>query len=204
LFEESPIEAIRDVAKTTANMAKKDLVVGTARSITEQLFGKESSGIQEAVGIQALEQTKVTGDISPGESLELAKIKKREFGQKRAEEFRQGEKRLSIYEEQEITRQVEEILAELKKIVKATKELENEFQQVVVETPPEKVGKYHLTFFNFLLKLVTVARKKINESATWLSLFASRKKERNYWAMFKKKGTSFALSGERAVATSTG
>lgn len=203
LFEESPIEAIRDIGRKTKKMAKDDLVVGTARSVTEQLFG----------GVLKADKAKgktISGDIVPGEALEVGKLeevkklKKREFGKERAREFAKGEEGFSYYEKEDTKRQIKEILETLKRLVKESEELKQEFKEAVMETPPQEAGKYHLSFFSFLLRMVSIARKKINESATWLSLFRSRKKERNYWAMFKKKGTSFGLSGERVVATSTG
>jgi len=205
ILQENPIEAMRDVASDTVTMAKEDLVVGTAKKMTEQLFGGSIGVSSNIIEGNIVESGKmITGNISQGEALSVEDVKKREFGQRRVEEFKNGEKRLSIYEEEKITSQIEEILVELKKIAKETKELEMEFKEVIMESVPENAGKYHVSFFTFVLKLLKVARKKINESATWMSCFSSRKRQKGYWAMYKKGGTKFALSGERAVATSTG
>jgi len=82
--------------------------------------------------------------------------------------------------------------------------LENVFKDVVIDTPPEKPGIYHLTFFEGFLKLVINMRDKVEDGVTFAKLFKGRKQERTYSSMAKKSGTSFTQHHDRAVATQTG
>src|SRR3989344_5698474 len=65
-------------------------------------------------------------------------------------------------------------------------------------------GKYHVSFFEWVLLLVRQARMKVEDSSAWLGAFKSKKAKKQYWSMFKKHGTTFGLSNERVVSTQTG
>ncbi|MDZ7586919.1 MAG: DUF5660 family protein, partial [Patescibacteria group bacterium] len=66
-------------------------------------------------------------------------------------------------------------------------------------------GVYHQSFFERLLQLIKLARKKVADSRTWLSMQNHRcQKQSGYWQSVKKSGTSFMLSGERTVSTQSG
>jgi hypothetical protein len=55
-----------------------------------------------------------------------------------------------------------------------------------------------------MLTVIRGARMKVEDSGAWLSTMQGKKGKKNYWAMFKKHGTSFGMSNERQVATQTG
>ena len=105
---------------------------------------------------------------------------------------------------QVLNAKIAEILTELKKITAASAEIAIEFKEVTVEQRIEQPGEYHVTFFQWMLSMVRAAREKIEDSGAWLSVMKSKKKQKGYWAMFKKQGTTFGLSNERVVATQTG
>jgi hypothetical protein len=76
--------------------------------------------------------------------------------------------------------------------------------EIAIEQKPVDPGVYHLNFFERLQQLI-IARKKVDESATWLEVFNTRVKKRgHYWAGVGKAGTKFMLSPDRVVATSVG
>jgi len=79
-----------------------------------------------------------------------------------------------------------------------------EASRISMQALPEKVGIYHIRFFEWVLALLRDLHKKVSESATWLSHLNSKRRKKGYWGMFKKHGTSFGLSGERTVATQSG
>src|ERR1035437_8382181 len=115
-----------------------------------------------------------------------------------------SERRIAQTENRELNAKVSEIIIELKKLTKSSKELEITFREITVEQNPVNPGKYHLNFFEWMLSTIKSARMKIEDSANWTSLFATKKGKKDYWSLFKKHGTSFGSSGERTTATQTG
>lgn len=103
-----------------------------------------------------------------------------------------------------IKHQLDSILAELRNLKNSSDELENVFKDVVVDEVPEKPGVYHLTFYEGFLKLVMKMRDRVEDGVVFAKLFKSRKGEKSYNAMAKKRGTSFTQHHDRAVATQTG
>ncbi len=100
--------------------------------------------------------------------------------------------------------QVEQILSELRSLISSTKILEMEFTQISMETPTQNVGTYHANFFEWMLIVIKSAREKVEDSGAWMSAAKGKAGKKGYWGMFKKHGTSFALSNERGVATQVG
>lgn len=104
--------------------------------------------------------------------------------------------------------QIGQIMRELQKEVmqlqKQTSELTGEVRAITVETMPAKPGAYHLNYFEFVISMLRDLRKRVSESRLWLQMWAKKKQQKGYWAMFKKHGTSFAMSDERAIASANG
>lgn len=108
----------------------------------------------------------------------------------------------------ETTQRVELLQMEIKKLIKASKEMEIAFkhvsQHVTVSSNAETGSKYEVNFLEWVLLTVRNARMRVEEGKNWLALFASKKGQQQYWSQASKKGTSFMLSSERTVATQTG
>lgn len=119
-------------------------------------------------------------------------------------EILHGEKRISRETEQMLSRQIEEITLELRKLVTSSQELAVQFKDVAVEQRVTKVGKYHVSLFSFVLSIVRMARQKVESSKACLSIAKGRKKKQGYWDMFEEQGTSFSMNNERAIATQAG
>src|SRR5205823_961832 len=101
---------------------------------------------------------------------------------------------------------------ELKSLASSTKQLEKEIIEATGHTIVNP-GKYHKTFFRWLLSVVQDARVKIDNAGTWLATMngkqkgkgmPGKKKKQNYWDMAEKHGTKFSMSGERGIATQAG
>lgn len=111
-------------------------------------------------------------------------------------------------QEIETNQQVELLQLEIKKLIKASKEMEMAFKQVshqvTVESTLGKASTYQVNFLEWVLITVRNARVRVEEGKNWLALFASKKGQQKYWNQFAKKGTSFSLSSERSIATQTG
>ena len=151
-----------------------------------------------------------SGDLSEGQELNLKELhgKKKEKahiepGIDYSRQIVHAEERIATSENQELEAQLREIMAEIKKLTDSSKELQIQFKEIAVERVV-KPGKYHKSFFSWMLSMVRIARMKVEDSGAWLAAMHSKKKSREYGAMSKKHGTSFSLSNERVVSTQVG
>ncbi len=120
-------------------------------------------------------------------------------------DFIKSSERASKVEMHEMSQRLQEIMAELKRLVSSSKVLQSEFANVSVDQAPPEVGEYHINFLDWLLLTVRAAREKVEDSGAWLATAKKKSgKKGGYWGMFKKHGTTFGLSNERSVATQTG
>lgn len=192
LVLDNPIEAVRNLADDFTSTAKDDLVGGITDSAFQQIFGGN----------------KVSGDISLNEEItiqnhdENIKIQESLAFQKQRDSI---EKSIFSYrEETELKQQIEQLLKEIKLLIKSTNNISAEVAAIAVDNSPVNPGKYHVNFFEMLIKMIRSLRERVDESQTWLNVFSSKKQQKQYWSMFKKHGTTFGLSNERVVATQTG
>lgn len=123
-------------------------------------------------------------------------------------QFRQiKETRLWTNRDMETSREINELLEALKREILATQKISQSFlgdvAKITVEQPPAKTGVYYLNLLSWLIRVVSKIKEDLNSASTWLSAY-NDKKAKGYWGMFKKHGTGFAMSGERAVASSVG
>lgn len=107
-------------------------------------------------------------------------------------------------ETQQLKAQIEEIRIEIKKLKDASSEMEMVFKEISVQETPEKPGKYHLTFYEWVFITIRNARQKMEEVSTLGAMVNNRRKEKQYMAMSKKHGTSYSLNNERSIARQTG
>ncbi len=196
-FDQNPVEAVRDVVS--------DVGKGMLSDAWKQMLAPEQ-----------LPSKDTSGDLAEGEYLDLAKLQKKEEqnpNEKRpniapaidyTREVLYGERKIARENTQVLEMKIQEIIVELKRLTKSSKVLEIEFREATIEQRIVNPGKYHVSFFEWLLTIVKTARIKVEDSGAWLSMFQSKKTKRQYWNMFKKHGTTFGLSNERVVATQTG
>ena len=116
----------------------------------------------------------------------------------------QGREIAAKSEVQEMQQNIEQIQYELSRLVASSQVLKLEFAQVSVEQTTHNVGQYHVNLFEWMLSVIRTARQKVEDSNAWLGTVKGKGAKRGYWGMFKKHGTTFGLSGERAVATQVG
>jgi len=122
----------------------------------------------------------------------------------RFEEIRREEQIVFSREKQQITTQIETLQIQIKQLAKETAGVMVEAEKAVF-TAVTNPGTYHLNFFEKLMQLIKLARKKIHESKTWLQLFNHRSQCKSaYWQGVKTGGTKFMLSSDRTVATQAG
>ncbi len=193
-INQNPLESFGNILQGTGSALAKDLAGAGASDFFGQLLG-----------IETPKSKSESGDLQEGEALDLRKIKDAviEPGTDYVREIVHTERVTMSEENRAIKIRVEEILVEIKRLAESSRELETQFKDVVVETQIVKPGKYHQNFFEWVFSTIKIARMRIEESVGWMSAMHS-KKDKKYWAMFKKHGTTFGLSNERVVATQTG
>ncbi len=185
------LEKLRELGGDLGDSVAQDVIEGLPSTAMNQLTNRQKSGT-----------------LKPNETLNLDKREEQErFGRQLNREFfrvRQEERLVFKQEEQKTQLQIQAIQEELKNLVESTKELVKEVE-VAAKLEPVEPGVYHLNFFERLKQAIVIFRKRIEESASWLSLFNQRsKKQGHYWSQFRKSGTKFMLSQERYMATQAG
>jgi hypothetical protein len=99
--------------------------------------------------------------------------------------------------------QIESVRSELKALAASIKNLNTDIQRTITEVPVDP-GIYHKNFLERIRSILVMLREQVDDSRSWLSLFAGRKKKMGFWGMYKKHGTQFGLSNERTLATQAG
>lgn len=155
---------------------------GTSRNAWSQFWGGEAENFEQAPTLEKLERKEVKKGAAYETRQEIILFSQRE---------------------RQAVREIEEIRRELIAIIKAVKEVDFEVQKTVMEIPV-KPGVYHVRFLERIKRVLKLIRERLEDSSTWLKLSVAKRKQRGYWSMYKKKGTSFGLSGERVVSTQTG
>ena len=188
------IEAFKDIGKSTVKSFAKDAVADTAKNAVDVLT-KASQQHQQDTDKQSFDFEQY-----------LQSQEKRIRGQERTrfEAIRREEKVIFDRQKQMVKVQIESIQVQIQQMAKdqagLMEEIDKASNQAVVNP-----GVYHQNFFERLANLISLARKKINDSRSWLSLHNHRaKKQAHFWGQVKKSGTSFMLSGERTASTQTG
>jgi len=200
---DSSFETAGEKAKAPAKAVKQ-----VATELVDE-FATEANGIIHETF------TQLFGDLSPNEEFDLSKAKshadaksseevakkpKIEAGIDYVSEILHGERKLQVESSRELQSKIHSILSELKQLVKSSNELQSQFKAITVESMPKNPGKYHESFFDWLLIVIKSLRIRLEDSANWLAVMGDKKKKKTYWNMFKKHGTQFGMSGERSVS----
>lgn len=192
------IESLKDLGLSTGDQME-DLVSKTSEDFFKELIGMPRP------------QKKVSGEINPGESLEMneAMAGKQEENRKlRAQislerTLSSDEKRVSEEKIGNLRVHLQALMSEVSKLAEATQGLAKEAEEATILAPANP-GIYHINFFEKMIGFLQSFRKKIEESGTWLQSTNKRAEKKNYWAMYKKKGSSFLLSPDHYLQRSAG
>ena len=183
---------------------------GSAASQTGDLLKNTSEDfIRELMGIPRLQ--KKSGEIGVGESIQLSEVisgKEEENKKLRAQiglerQLSSEQTKLSQENITELRVQLQTLMQEVQKVAVSTQNFAEVTQVAMVQAPAEP-GIYHIVFFQKVLEFLQSFRKKIDLAATWLQSSNKRAEKKNYWNMYKKKGSSFLLSPDHYLQTSAG
>lgn len=204
LVNDSVKKQLLDIPTAVTRSMWADFFKASAkRTLPEQFFGKVNERDQKPHNSGVLQEGEEMSLVS-----EETKVVKTPNHMEYFRSIQQQETIRAQKEQIETREQVEMLQNEIKKLIKASKEMEAAFKQVshqvTVEQAPSEIGRYHVSFLEWVLIVVRNARMRIEEGQSWLAMFASKKAQKQYWNQFKSKGTSFSLSSERTTATQTG
>ncbi|MBI1864082.1 hypothetical protein HYS03_02635 [Candidatus Woesebacteria bacterium] len=194
-------KAQKAIRQTNVLESLKDVGAGLAPTSEEffnQLFGPRP-------------EKKYSGDITPGESLEIKdvftgrseenqKLKSQIFLERR---LSQEEKARVEKKSNELKLQLHAIMQEVLALAQTTQNLGQEVKVAAMQAPIEP-GIYHVVFFEKLLEFIKSFRKKIEDAGVWLHASNKRAEKKNYWNMYKKKGSSFLLAPDHYLQRSAG
>jgi len=117
------------------------------------------------------------------------------------------------HEKQQEIRQLQETISDIQREVKQIRAYSSglsdevmKIEQAALQAIPEKVGIYHVRYYEMILQYLRGLKAKVGEAKTWLMAMQSKKASRGsaFGARAKKKGTQYSLSQEHQVARSVG
>lgn len=193
------LEAINEIGSQVVDTAKNE-VKATSDEFFRQLLGQQ----------RAREQ-KRSGEVSMGKPLEMNKVMSGEQEKnKKLQEQIFFERRLHNEESQETNKKLNElrlrlqaIQEEANKMVASTVGLSQEIKTAVMQGATT-VSEYQISFYEDIIKTMISFRKKIDNAVLWMQGQNKRGEKKNFWSQYKKKGSSFLLSGETYSQRSAG
>lgn len=204
----NPLEAVTDFGRDVSDSLKKDLAIGGGKDFLDflgigtpskdgQAESPKSSHEVDIVNFKAKKE-KETEEKTPKPESRI------EAGIDYHRDVLRSSEQISRQEAQMINNQIQQIISELKSLIGSSHMLQVEFTQIAMEQTTENVGTYHQNFFEWMLNMIRQAKQKVEDSEAWLNVSKGKGNKKGYWNMFKKHGTSFALSSEQSVATQVG
>lgn len=180
------------------------------KKINLKKFGNSSETLKDSQLNSAPKKISLSGILGLNQTVEINKSSpqpenwgKEFFGNINL--LQQQEKTLFDQHQKEIEKTVSELLEEIKKLTKATDNLEKDVQNIPLENFPD-ASEYQINFLIRIKNFIANFRKNINEASCWLESFSSKKKKRNYFwntAKDKKKGgEQYLTSSEHSVSRS--
>lgn len=189
----------------------KELGGGMGDTLKNDVFKRTSEDfLKELLGITRAESKK-SGELVQGQSLQMSEAmagKVEENKKLRAQislerAMSADAQRLSQEKSNDLKVQLQALTNEVQKVAVSTGVLAEQVQVAMIQAPANP-GIYHIIFFEKVLNFLQSFRKKINEASVWLSSSNKRAEKKNYWNMYKKKGSSFLLSPDHYLQRSAG
>lgn len=198
ITKQNVLESLKDLGGGAMNQTG-DLLKSTSEDFFKELMGMNRPPIKRS------------GEIGAGESLQMNEVlngKEEENKKLRAQIFLErqmssDEKRISQDKTNQLRVQLQALTQEVVKVTQSTGNLAEATQMAMIQAPASP-GIYHILFFQSVLEFLQSFRKKIDLAVTWLHSSNKRAEKKNYWNMYKKKGSSFLLSPDHYLQRSAG
>lgn len=198
ITSQNVLESLKDLG-ADASIQTTDLIKNTSEDFLRELLGLGIPGIRRSGELNQGETLQMN-DVLTGKEEKIQADKKQVSMEKR---LVSEEKRVSQEKSSELRLQLQTVMQEVKKVAESTQGLAEATKAAVISAPVEP-GIYHINFFNNLLEFLQSFRKRIDLAATWLQSTNKRAEKKNYWAQYRKKGTSFLLNPESYSQRSAG
>ncbi len=191
------LESIKDLGSSTGQALKKDFFTQTSEQFLKEMFGGEKKPL--------------SGDLTPGVSLEIADLfsgKSKENEKLKAQlsterNLHEEEKNLIKEKSDQLKLQLHALMQEVLALAKTTQNLGEQVEVASIQAPANP-GVYHIVFFEKVLEFLKSFRQKIENAGLWLAASNKRAEKKNYWSMYKKKGSSFLLAPDHYLQRSAG
>lgn len=184
-FNDSILESLRDVGRGVGKTVVTDVAGKVSSDALTSLFGAPANS---------------GGELKQNQTIEFKKEQAPQPAAYRPELLRPTAPRS---EDMQVRQQIEAVRAELKALAVSLSSLNREINKAIAEAPVDP-GVYHANFFERLKSIIKIFRQQIEDSRTWVALTSRRKKQKQYWGLYKKHGTQFGLSSERTASTQSG
>lgn len=196
--KQNVLESLKDLGSGVGDSFKNDLLAPGSEDFFRQLMGIEVP-------------QKRSGSIGPGESLSMSEAlagKQEENNKLRAQislerQMSADESRVTQEKTNQLRVQLQALTQEVVKVAQSTGNLAEATQVAMIQAPASP-GVYHIIFFEKVLEFLQSFRSKIDAAATWMQSSNKRAEKKNYWSMYKKKGSSFLLSPDHYLQRSAG
>jgi hypothetical protein len=192
------LESLKDLGGGIFDQAG-DLVTDTSQDFLRELLGLTRKNIKRSGEINAGESIEMNQVLS-GEEEENQKLKSKLYLERKLAE---EEKIVSQEKTNQLRVELQALTMEVAKVSRSVNTLVEETKVATFQAPAEP-GIYHIVFFQKLLEFLQSFRKKIDDAATWLEFSNRRAQKKNFWAIYKKKGSSFLLSPDHYSQRSAG
>lgn len=192
------IESLKDIGGDFTEQGS-DLLKSTSEDFFKELLGMEKPQIKRSGEMKAGESVEMSAVIS-GQAEENKKLRAQISLERN---LSSDERRLSQEKMQELRIQLQAITVEIGKLAASTGNLATQTEIAMIEVPVNP-GIYHVIFFEKVLEFLMSFRKKIDQASVWLGSTNKRADKKNYWSMYKKKGSSFLLSPDHYLSRSAG
>lgn len=156
---------------------------------------------------------RVSGNIEPGQSL-VFKEKPKNFETdemvRKQQDQLMFERRLFSEIQQVSERKLGELRFKLKVLAEEALKVAASAGSLGQETKTALMqnivvpSEYQINFLQSIIDNLVKFRKTIDSAVNWMQESNKRRQKKNYWSMYKKKGSSFLLSGESYSQRSAG
>lgn len=193
------LEAINEIGSQVVDTAKNE-VKATSDEFFRQLLGQQRIMQQNRSGELPVGQSLQMNEVMNGQAEKNKKLEEQIFFERRLfnEERQETGKKLN-----ELRLRLQAIQAEANKMVASTVNLSQEIKIAVMQGATT-VSEYQINFYEDIIQLISAFRKKIDNAVVWMQSQSKRAEKKNFWSQYKKKGSSFLLSGETYSQRNTG
>jgi hypothetical protein len=198
ITQKNVLESLKDLGSGTT-VQTKDFAKDVSQDFFRELLGLPGSNIKRSGELNAGQSVQMN-EVLNGNEEKGDRIRK-QIGLER--HLLKEESKTVENKQNELRLELQVIMQEIQKVVVSTDNLA-EATQIGMMSAPAEPGIYHINFFKSILEFLYSFRKRLDLATNWLSSTNKRAEKKNYWSMYKKKGSSFLLSPDHYLSRSAG